>query len=154
MHLEVQETRIWSLDQPRVDQEDSTCHRVTRLMNRNYWAYALEPGRHSHWSPSAWRLCSVTREANSTRSPCTTAGEQPRPTATREKPERQQRPSTDKNKWIKHLKTWVWHREHHSVLFSDLNENEIQKWGAMCVRKADSLCCTEEATQHYKATKK
>ena len=24
------------LDQPRVDQEDSTCHRVTKLVNHNY----------------------------------------------------------------------------------------------------------------------
>ena len=30
--------------------EDSTCHRATKPAHLNYWACALEPGRHNRWA--------------------------------------------------------------------------------------------------------
>ena len=56
------------------------------------------------------------------------------------------------------LGRWVWvvekcemsgeptveHRELYSVLCGDLNGKEIQKRGDICIRIADSLCCTAE----------
>ena len=36
------------------------------------------------------------------------------------------------------------HRELYSMLSGDLNGKEIQKRGDICIRIADSLCCTVE----------
>ena len=44
-HLPMQETRIQSLIQ-----EDPTCPGATKPVRHNYWACALEPTSHNHWS--------------------------------------------------------------------------------------------------------
>ena len=66
--------------------EDPTCHRTTRPLCHNYWAYALEPVSHNYWSPRAWSLCSATRETTAMRSPCTSTEQQPLVSKTRESP--------------------------------------------------------------------
>ena len=30
--------------------EDPTCHRATKPVHRNYWAWALEPASHNYWA--------------------------------------------------------------------------------------------------------
>ena len=34
-----------------LDPGDPTCCRAAKPMHHNYWACALEPGSHNHWSP-------------------------------------------------------------------------------------------------------
>ena len=48
--------------------EDPTCHGATKPVCHNYWACALEPASHNHWSPLAYSPCSATREATAMRS--------------------------------------------------------------------------------------
>ena len=31
-------------------QEDPTCHRATKPVHHNYWAWALEPVSHNYWA--------------------------------------------------------------------------------------------------------
>ena len=42
------------------------------------------------------------------------------------------------------MRNTVQHRELYSMLCGDLNREEIQKRGDICIRIADSLCCTAE----------
>ena len=63
IHLPVEGTQVQSLDQ-----EDSTCFRVTKLVCHDYWA---------HWSP--WHLdpISTTRQAVTVRAPSTATKNRP-----------------------------------------------------------------------------
>ena len=45
VHLPMQETQVRALVQ-----EDPTCHRATKPVRHNYWAWALEPARRSYWA--------------------------------------------------------------------------------------------------------
>ena len=48
--------------------ENSACHGAFKPVHHNYWAHALEPARHTNWSPCAWSLYSITREVTPVRS--------------------------------------------------------------------------------------
>ena len=43
--LPMQGTQVWALVR-----EDPTCHRATKPMSHNYWAWALEPVSHNYWA--------------------------------------------------------------------------------------------------------
>ena len=71
----MQGTWVWSQVQ-----EDPTCHRATKPMWLNYWACALELVSHNYWSPGAYSLYSMTREAgggNKEEAPLVATGESP-----------------------------------------------------------------------------
>ena len=57
IHLPRQEAWVQSLLR-----EDPTCHRATKPVRHNYWAWALEPMSHNYWSPHA-----TTTEAHTPR---------------------------------------------------------------------------------------
>ena len=58
--------------------EDPSCHGAIKSMHHKYWACALEPGGHRHWSPCTLELmlCNKRRHRNEEpvhcnwRSPC------------------------------------------------------------------------------------
>ena len=66
--------------------EDPTCCGATKPACRNYW------------SPGAESLCSATREATATRSPCTSTKSSSRSTQLEKAHVQQRRPNTAKNK--------------------------------------------------------
>ena len=81
------------------------------------WATTTEPIYRNYWNPSAWRPCSTTREASTTRSPCSATGEQPLLTTTREKPTQQKDPVQAKKRLIRlHISNTYVH------FFSSLNK--------------------------------
>ena len=45
MRLSMQATQV-----PSLVQEDPTCHRATKPVRHNYWAWALEPASHNYWA--------------------------------------------------------------------------------------------------------
>ena len=45
IHLPMQGTRVQALVR-----EDLTCHRATKPVHHNYWAWALEPASHNYWA--------------------------------------------------------------------------------------------------------
>ena len=52
--------------------------RSNKPMRHSYWACALEPTSHNHWSPRTYSPCFTTREATAMRSLCTTTKNSPR----------------------------------------------------------------------------
>ena len=70
---------------PSLTREEAACCRSTKLVCHNYWACAPELRRHNCWACAPWSLCSATREASTRGSSCTTTGELPPLSATREK---------------------------------------------------------------------
>ena len=86
IHLSMQGTWVQSLVW-----EDPTCHRATKPMDHNYWAWALEPVSHNYWAhalqllkpaqsrarvPQLLSLCAATTEAHASR-PCAPQQEKP-----------------------------------------------------------------------------
>ena len=81
------------------------------------WATTTETIYHNYWNHSAWRPCLATREASTTRSPCSATGEQPLLTTAREKPIQQKDPVQAKKRLIRsHISNTFVH------FFSSLNK--------------------------------
>ena len=60
--------------------------RSNKPMRHSYWACALEPTSHNHWSPRTYSPCFTTREATAMRSLCTTTKNSPRSPQLEESP--------------------------------------------------------------------
>ena len=80
----MQGTRVWALVW-----EDPTCHRATKPMHHNYWAYALEPASHNYWTR-------MPGEATAMKSPRTTMKSSPRSLQLEKACTQQRRPNAAK----------------------------------------------------------
>ena len=94
--------------------EQPTRHGTTKPVRHNYWACALEPMCHNHWSPHAKSSCSATREATTMRSPHTTTKSSPRSPQLEKARTQQQRPNTAKNK-NKQINKFILKKKDYSV---------------------------------------
>ena len=91
IHLPMQGTWVRALVQ-----EDPTCHRATKPMHHNYWAWALEPASHNSWARAPQLLKPARLEKSPQWEACTTKS-RPRSPQLEKARAQQQRPNAAKN---------------------------------------------------------